>query len=105
MPTMFDIVRTCELQKQQQLLCGPANYSKVVTGGNDPSITKAMRYSQYVQNSKPRTQYVSSAEARLAAQGITFRAYLKPILVSLQFTNLKTFNMPREKVFSRINIK
>jgi len=29
------------------------NYSKVATGGNDPKITKAMRYSQYVQTIKP----------------------------------------------------
>ena len=37
-------------------------YNKLVTGGNDPSISKAMRYSQYVKYSKTRanisyTQY------------------------------------------------
>ena len=103
MPNMFDIVRSCELQKQQkqQNLCGPVNYSKLVTGGNDPSISKAMRYSQYVQNAKPHTEYATSAAERLAAQGITFNPYRSPILVSLQFTNLKLFNMPREKTFSR----
>jgi phospholipase/lecithinase/hemolysin len=104
MPSMFDITRACELQNQQNS-CAPVNYNKVVTGGNDPSITKAMRYSQYVRNSKPRTEYSSDAAARLAQQGITFKSFFSPILVSLQFTNLKEFNMPREKVFSRTNVR
>ena len=104
MPTMFDITKACALQHEQNM-CAPVNYSKFATGGNDPSITKAMQYSQYVRNSKPRTQYTSDAAARLAQQGITFKAFYSPILVSLQFTNLKEFNMPREKVFSRSNVR
>jgi len=65
-----------------------------------------MRYSQYVQNAKPKTVYVSgSAAAGLDSQGITFQSYFSPVLVSLQFTNLKQFNMPREKVFSRTNVQ
>jgi hypothetical protein len=101
---MFDIAKSCELQRQQNI-CAPVNYSKIVTSGNDPSITKAMQYSQYVRNAKPKTTYVSDAGARLAQQGITFRSFFTPILVSLQFTNLKEFNMPREKVFSRSNVR
>ena len=104
MPSMFDITRACELQKQQNT-CAPVNYNKMVTSGNDPSITKAMRYSQYVKNASPKTVYTSDAAARLAQQGITFKSYFSPILVSLQFTNLKEFNMPREKVFSRSNVR
>ena len=98
---MFDIVKTCELQKN----CAAVNYNKVVTSGNDPSVTKAMQYSQYVRNSSPKTVYTTDAAARLAQQGLTFKPYFSPILVSLQFTNLKQFNMPREKVFSRSNVR
>jgi hypothetical protein len=104
MPTMFDITRACALQHEKNM-CAPVNYNKVVTNGNDPSITKAMQYSQYVRNSKPKTQYTSDAAARLAQQGITFKSFFSPVLVSLQFTNLKEFNMPREKVFSRTNVR
>jgi len=104
MPTMFDITRACQLQNQQNS-CAPVNYNKLVTSGNDPSITKAMRYSQYIRNATPKTEYASDAAARLAQRGITFKITYSPILVSLQFTNLKEFNMPREKVFSRNNIR
>jgi hypothetical protein len=104
MPTMFDIARACSLQHHNNS-CAPVNYNKLVTSGNNPTITKAMRYSQYVKSAKPKTQYSSDAAARLARQGITFKAYFSPILVSLQFTNLKQFNMPREKVFSRSNVR
>lgn len=103
MPTMFDITRACALQKEQNA-CAPVNYNKLVTSGNDPNITKAMQYSQYIRNSRPKTQYSSDAGAKLAQQGITFKAFFSPILVSLQFTNLKEFNMPREKVFSRSKV-
>ena len=103
MPTMFDIVKSCELQKQ----CGNNHFNKnnkMNTSGNDPTITQAMRYSQYVQHAKPKTIYVTSAADKLSAQGITYNPYFYPVLVSLQFTNLKLFNMPREKVFSRTQL-
>ena len=98
MPVFYNINQICQ---QQQCEKAQINYNSLITGGNDPSITKAMRYSQYIRNSKPKTIYNSDAAARLAQQGITFRPFFSPILVSLQFTNLKEFNMPREKVFSR----
>jgi len=101
---MVDITRACAMQHQQNM-CAPVNYNHLTTAGNDPSISTAMKYSQYVRNTKPHTVYASNAAARLAQQGITFRAYYSPILVSLQFTNLKEFNMPREKVFSRNNVR
>ena len=98
---MNNIMNTCAIQKQ----CGPVNYSKVVTGGNDPLITKRLRYSQYIHNTMPRTVYNSTAAERLAAQGITYKSYFSPVLVSLEFTNLKQFNLPREKVFSRTTVR
>jgi len=85
--------------------CNNIGYNKIVTGGNDPTISKAMKYSQYVQNSKPKTIYNSTAAQSLAAQGITYNPYFSPILVSLQFTNLKQFNLSRLQVFSKsVNI-
>ena len=34
-------------------------YNKMVTSGNDPSISKAMRYSQYVKSSKTKQVTIS----------------------------------------------
>ena len=45
--SMFDIDKFCENQN--------VTYKKMVTAGNDPSISRKMRYSQYVQTTKPRT--------------------------------------------------
>jgi len=90
-----------EYDYQKNVTCNHVGYNKIVTGGNDPSISKAMQYSQYIKNSKPKTIYNSTAAQSLAAQGITYNPYFSPILVSLQFTNLKQFNLPRLQVFSK----
>ena len=95
---MYNIVRVCEQQRRANL----SEHKQIITGGNDPTISTPIKYSEYIHHTKPKTVYVSTAAERLAARGITFQAVFSPILVSLQFTNLKTFNMPREKVFSRI---
>jgi hypothetical protein len=101
MPAMFDIIKTCELQKCHQKKI----HKNMETSTNNPNMTKAMQYSQYLRTATPRTHYVTSATAGLASEGITFVSLYKPILVSLRFTNLKEFNMPRLKTFSRINVK
>lgn len=44
----FDINKACEKK------CQPL-YTKTVTGVNDPTITKAMRYAIYVRTAKPQT--------------------------------------------------
>lgn len=46
---MNNIVKYCHNQK----LCGNINYSKVATGGNNPTITKSMKYAQYVRTVVP----------------------------------------------------
>jgi len=43
---VFDIVKYCNEKK-----CEKAAYSKLKTSGNDPSISKAMRYSQLLKSS------------------------------------------------------
>jgi hypothetical protein len=47
--TNRDFDKQCMIQK----VCGKVEYSKVVTSGNDPSITKRKLYSQYVTSKKP----------------------------------------------------
>lgn len=49
----FDILQWCADNKGRQALDANVQYAKKATGGNDPSITKAMRYAQYVRNAKP----------------------------------------------------
>jgi len=97
MPTLFDIQRSCVQQRDAEVA---ADKNVKNTTGNDARITRSMRYSQYVNKAKPKTVYESTAGARLAARGITSEPLKSLVLVSLKFTNLKEFNMPREKVFS-----
>lgn len=46
-PIKFDIAKYCKK-------CPPVEYTKLATSGNNPHITKAMRYAEYVRNAKPR---------------------------------------------------
>ena len=50
----FDILQWCADNRGRQAIDANVQYAKQATGGNDPSITKAMRYAQYVRNAKPR---------------------------------------------------
>jgi len=48
---MNNIMKYCQNQKCLQTI----EYNKLKTSGNDPSVTKRMRYSQYVNTIQPRT--------------------------------------------------
>jgi hypothetical protein len=48
---LFDITQWCANNGQQYN--ANVQYVKLTTGGNDPKMTKAMRYAQYVRNAKP----------------------------------------------------
>jgi hypothetical protein len=48
-----DLKKMCDCLNGQKLI----DYKLAKTGGNDPTLSKAMRYSQYVKNS--RSQNVS----------------------------------------------
>lgn len=50
MNNRFSITKFCEKKT-----CQTSGYSKVVTAGNDPTISKKMRFSQYIRSVKPRT--------------------------------------------------
>lgn len=52
---MFDIVRYCQQKECERQI----RYKQMATGGNDPTITNKMRYSQYVKNAKPRQTQVT----------------------------------------------
>lgn len=55
MPKMFDIVRYCQQKECERQI----RYKQMATGGNDPTITNKIRYSQYVKNAKPRQTQVT----------------------------------------------
>ena len=44
----FEIVRFCQDRKCQQTI----DYNRLKTGGNDPTVSRAMRFSQYVRGNK-----------------------------------------------------
>ena len=44
------MLKTCE----NQALCNPAQPIKANSAGNDPTISKAMRYSQYVRSTRKK---------------------------------------------------
>ena len=48
---LFDIIKFCQDRKCQQNI----QYNRLKTGGNDPSMSAAMRYAQYVRGTKPRS--------------------------------------------------
>jgi len=52
-----DLKKMCDCLNGQKLI----DYKKAKTGANDPTLTNAMRYSQYVKNSRSQpisiTQY------------------------------------------------
>jgi len=104
--------------------------SRENTAGNNPTITKASRYSEYVNTVTPKNKYTSgNAMSRLQKQGIisvqtedeakalgidtvdvepnfvkyTFRQP-KTKIASLKFTNLNSFNADRVIVFSKNQI-
>ena len=56
MPRMFSIIKFCQEKECQRQI----EYKQLKTGGNDPSISNKMRYSQYVQHTKPRQTQTNS---------------------------------------------
>ena len=48
---MFNIIKYCSDKKACENQIG---YNKLKTGGNNPHISKAMRYSQLINNAKPK---------------------------------------------------
>ena len=56
----FDILKWCTDGKNGRTCDTTVQYMKKTTGGNDPSITKAMRYAQYVRNAKPHQNTIGN---------------------------------------------
>jgi hypothetical protein len=52
-----EIIPYCVIAAKKK--CMMIEYNKVATGGNDPHISRAMRYSQYVNNGKNSSRKVS----------------------------------------------
>jgi 4-aminobutyrate aminotransferase-like enzyme len=64
----FDILQWCADNRGRQALDSNVQYEKQATGGNDPSITKAMRYSQYVRNAKPHGTTITRTPTTQSSQ-------------------------------------
>jgi len=64
----FDILQWCADNRGRQALDSNVQYAKKATGGNDPSITKAMRYAQYVRNSKPHGNTITQINSSQVQQ-------------------------------------
>uniref|UniRef100_A0A6C0IKV8 Uncharacterized protein n=1 Tax=viral metagenome TaxID=1070528 RepID=A0A6C0IKV8_9ZZZZ len=54
---MFDIVKFCQDKKCQQNI----KYNQLKTGGNDPTLPAALRYSQMVRTVKPKANQETSS--------------------------------------------
>lgn len=49
---MLNIVKYC----QQQKICnGVVGYNKIATSSNNPTISKRMRYAEYIRTATPHT--------------------------------------------------
>jgi hypothetical protein len=72
-------------------------YNKLNTGGNDPSISKAHRLSQYLKNVKPTTQY-SDIQVYLDNKGLIY------VPVTYTLPNFKSSHIDNNIVFTREKI-
>jgi len=89
---MKNIVNQCNQMK--------VDYIKQATGGNDPSITKSQRYSQYINNVKPRSYY-ADPYAYLDNRGLVYTPYIKIFSVptTINIINNPPITFPREHIF------
>ena len=95
MPTMFDIVKSCD----QKNTCVPVNYSKIVTGGNDPRMTKSMRYAQYVNNAKPKKVFNTDIDSLSEDKGLLFTTRNSIIVTKISFSVNSNIKFSNEKLF------
>ena len=61
---MFNINEYCK----KKTCLEKVEYNKVATGGNNPKLSKAMRYAEYIRNAKPKTS--SFTDQQLVNKGI-----------------------------------
>jgi len=61
---MFNINDYC-----QKKTCIKVDYNKIATSGNNPHLSKAMRYAEYIRNTKAKT-ISPPADQQLLAKGI-----------------------------------
>ena len=79
---MFDIVKFCENKKN----CATVQYSKVVTGGNDPSMSTKMKYSQYVNKAKPKMVQLFSGDY-ISNVNLFIQTYANKIHINISTSN------------------
>lgn len=89
---MKKIINQCNQMK--------VDYMKKTTGGNDPSITKPQRYSQYIENVRKRPYY-ADPYAYLDNRGLVYKPYVKIFTVptTIDIINDPPIEFPREHIF------
>ena len=89
---MKNIVNQCNQMK--------VDYIKQATSGNDPSITKAKRFSEYTSAAKPRTQY-NDTYTYLDNRGLVYTPVHNIFLVptTINIINDPPIIFPREHIF------
>ena len=84
---MNNMQKYCEIKK----VCGKPDYLKVASSGNDPSISKAMRYSQYVRSGKTNKPVIINYPVTYDTPSI----FLNPqIIIRSQGTGYNFPNLP-----------
>lgn len=90
--SMKNIVNQCNQMK--------VGYIKQATSGNDPSITKSKRFSEYTNIVKPKKQY-NDTYAYLDNRGLTYTPVHSIFLVptTIDIINNPPIIFPREHIY------
>ena len=76
----------------------PVSYSKLVTSGNDPSITKSQQLRQFVNTNRP-TPFYPNAYGFLEDRGLTYTPFVKVIPVPASTYIQNDIIFPRDKIY------
>ena len=76
----------------------PIGYNKIVTGANNPQITKAIRSSQYLQTVKPSIHY-ASVYGYLDNRGLVFKPYFKQTIIPPSTFINNNIVFPRNQIY------
>jgi len=87
---MNNIIKSCQK-------C-PVDYNSLVTGSNDPRITKSKLLGQYV-NTNRHSIYYPDPHGFLDARGLTYVPFIKVIPVPTSTYIQNDIVFPREKIY------
>jgi len=76
----------------------PVGYNKLVTSGNDPSITKSKQLRQFVNTNRP-TPFYPNAHGFLDDRGLTYVPFVKILPVRDKTYIQNDIIFPRDKIY------